>query len=103
MDIRLLFEEARLTCGRMIAGSKRAPEGQKCVWNANIVIASQGKVWYGDLNITKEGNILKLIATKLGEPLYVLREMDARFSTEKDTPAILISRAVWSTDGINKL
>jgi hypothetical protein len=95
-----LLEENKLRCGRMIAGSKRSPEGQLCIWNANIITRTEGKVWYGDLNLTKEGNLLKQIAKEYGEPLYVLREMDCRFESETGVISTLISKAVWSTDKI---
>ena len=85
-------------CGRMIAGSKRAPAGCICVWNANVITKSSGKVWFGDLNLTKEGKILKEIAKEVGETLYILRESDCRFDTEKDPIDLLISRAVWNTE-----
>lgn len=83
--------------GRMLSGSKISPPGQTCVWNANVVTRSMGKVWYGDLNLTKDGDKLKAIASEIGEPLYVLREMDCRFETEGDPVEVLIGKAVWST------
>ena len=98
MNINEEFKKRKLYCGRIIAGSKRAPEGQKCVWNSNVVIKSQGKVWFGDLNLTKEGNLLKKIAVSIGEPLYVLREMDCRFGTENDPVETVIAKAVWNTN-----
>ena len=81
----------------MISGSKIPPKGEICVWNANIISRSNGKIWFGDLNLTKDGKALKLIATELGEPLYVLREHDARFGTETKPIEELIEKAVWST------
>jgi len=92
-----LFKKYKLCCGRMISGNKRSPEGNFCVWNANIIVRSVGKVWHGDLNITKEGPLLKQIAYEFGEHLYVLREHDCRFDTENDPIELLISRAVWDT------
>jgi hypothetical protein len=82
----------------MISAYKKDPEGCKCVWNANIIVESLGKVWYGDLNLTTDGTHLKEIANEIGEPLYVLYESDARFGTENDPVKLLISKAVWSTD-----
>lgn len=93
-----IFSKHKLICGRMIAAHKIAPKGNTCVWNANIIIKSSGKIWFGDLNITKEGNSLKEIAAEIGETLYVLRESDCRFDTEKDPIDVLIGRAVWNTD-----
>lgn len=96
--IHKIFEKYKLYAGRLISAYKEAPKGCVCVWNANIVSPSKGKIWYGDINITREGDILKKIAEELGEPLYVLRESGCRFDTEDDTVKLLISRAVWSTD-----
>lgn len=93
-----LFFNRKLHCGRIIAAHKTSPRGQVCVWNANIITKSSGKLWFGDLNITKEGSLLKEIAVEIGETLYVLRESDCRFGTEKDPIDLLISRAVWNTD-----
>lgn len=97
VDFYRLFEKRHWYCGRMLSGSKFAPKGQVCVWNANIVTKSQGKVWFGDVSITKDAKVLKEIATEAGEPLYVLREMDCRFDTEKDPIDTLIGKAVWDT------
>lgn len=91
------MEENNLYVGRMISGNKRSPDGHQCVWNANIVTRSEGKVWFGDINITKDGEKLKKIAEQYGEPLYVLREKDCRFETQNDPIEVLIDKAVWST------
>ncbi len=66
--------------GRMIAGMKIAPKGHICVWNANIIVDGK-KVWYGDLDLTKDAKKLQTCADTIGKPLYILREMDARFDT----------------------
>ncbi len=97
-DIYNLVEEQGLHCGRMVSGSKQAPKGCKCVWNANLVSPSRGKFWYGDINLTKEGDKLKKAAEQAGEPIYVLYESDCRFRTENDSVDVLMSRAVWNTD-----
>lgn len=93
-EIRKIFDEHKLYCGRMISGSKSVPAGQKAVFNANIVTKTHGKVWFGDINITKDGEILKEIAGLIGEPLYILREMDCRFEHEDDPIDLLITKAV---------
>jgi hypothetical protein len=97
MNIKEEFEKQRLYCGRMLSGGKHAPMGQRCVWNANAIIRSQGKIWYGDINLTKEGKKLKKISNIIGEPIYILREMDARFGSELNPIEVLIEKAVWST------
>lgn len=93
-----IFDKHRLLCGRMISAGKRGPSGHLCVWNANVITKSSGKIWYGDLNITKEGNKLKEIAKEIGEPLYVLREKDCRFKTENNSVDLLINNSVWNTE-----
>lgn len=97
-QVKELLYVNKLMCGRMISASKRAPEGEKCVWNANIVTKTHGKVWYGDININRDSETLKKVAASIQEPLYVLRESDCRFNTENDPVEILISRAVWNTN-----
>ena len=57
-----------------------------------------GKVWYGDLNLTKDYIILKSIADTLDTKLYVLWESDGRFGEEKKPIDELIKKAVWNTD-----
>lgn len=98
MNIQELFEKHKLYCGRMISAFKRAPEDHICVWNANVITATRGKVWYGDLDLTVNDKKLKAIAAELGETLYVLQEMDCRFGTEKDTIPSFIEKAVWNTN-----
>jgi hypothetical protein len=68
--------------GRMISGSKRAPEGHVCVFNANVCLRSEGKIWFGDLDLTTDAEDLKRLAAEKGEDVYVLRERDARFTNE---------------------
>ena len=97
IEITQLFIKYKLYAGRMISGSKTAPKDCLCVFNSNVICKSQGKIWFGDLNITKESDKLKKIAFELGEPLYVLRERDCRFERENDPIDVLISKAVWST------
>jgi len=98
LDITELFEKHKLYCGRMLSGSKTAPAGQLCVFNGNVITNLRGKVWYGDLNITKEKKILKQIADECGETLYILKERDCRFDTANDPIDALMKKAVWTTD-----
>lgn len=97
IDFNTLFENRRFFCGRMISPYKESPKGCKCVFNANIISPSRRKIWYGDINLTKEGKILKEIAKELGETLYVLTERDCRFDTEGDSIESLLAKAVWNT------
>ncbi len=74
--------------GRMISLSKslyrlRHP-GNTVIFNANILTKKRGKVWHGDIDITDEIAELQRLAAELDEEIWVLREMDARFSTAKE-------------------
>lgn len=83
-----------MRCGRMMAPHKFAPEGQTCVWNANLVTKEQGKIWYGDINLTTEGLYVADLAEELEETIYVLREMDCRFDTT-DAPDLSLAVEVF--------
>lgn len=84
--------------GRMISGNKKCPQGHICVFNANICTASKGKIWFGDLDLTKDKEALIEMAKEEGENIYVLREYDARFENE-ETPKIDQAVAVINTNG----
>ena len=98
MEINDALADEKFYCGRMVSATKSAPKGQYCVWNANIVAKSCGKLWFGDLNLTKDSAALNKVAAAVGEPLYILREMDARFGTEQKPIEDLIAKAVWTTN-----
>jgi len=65
--------------GRMLSPTKTAPKGHICVWNANIVTDKKEKIWFGDLDLNTDSEDLQRYANELGQTIYVLREMDARF------------------------
>lgn len=87
-----------LMTGRMISLSKSAYRDQypenEVYFNCNIFILGEGKIWYGDLDVTKERETLKAIAQDLGTPLYILREMDGRFGNEELSDSEIIKRSV---------
>lgn len=85
--------------GRLLSMHKIAPEGQTCVWNANLVTKEQGKIWYGDINLTTEGEYVAALAEELKQTIYVLREHDCRFDTET-TPDLTLAVEVF---GLQKL
>ena len=71
--------------GKMISQSKsgyreKNPE-TLAIFNANIC-TKDGKIWWGDLDVTKEQNSIGDLAHILGEDLYVLYELDGRFEYE---------------------
>lgn len=80
--------------GRLIGGSKSAyrqthPNNQP-IFNANVCTSTK-KIWYGDIDLTTDGERLQRLADRLGTPVYVLHEFDGRFNNA-DKP--LIERAV---------
>ena len=91
-----------LTLGRMITDSKSQYVNNNphsvCCFNANICTANDGKIWFGDLDITKDAETLKAIAETSNEIIYVLRESDARFGSENVDPVILMQKSIWNTN-----
>lgn len=68
------------------------------LFNANIVSNNEGgKVWYGDLDLTKDFDQLKHIAEEMDDTFYFLREMDGRFENEDIGVDQTINVSVWST------
>lgn len=53
------------------------------VFNANVCVKSVGKIWHGDIDVTKDFEALVKLAENLSETVYVLYEMAARFDKEK--------------------
>lgn len=74
--------------GRLVGGSKSTYKdnnpGNVVVFNSNLCTEESGKIWYGDLDLTKDYPLLKKLAKKLGMNLYVLYEMAARFDKEEE-------------------
>lgn len=92
------FQNNGLMSGRMISHSKsgyreKYPENE-VYFNCNIFVLGEGKIWYGDLDVTREEETLKAIAWDLGKKLYVLREMDGRFGNEDLPDSEIIKRSV---------
>jgi hypothetical protein len=72
--------------GRMIANSKSGYSnehpGHVAVFNANVCVAA-GKIWHGDLDLTRDESKLGELASRTGQTVYVLYEYDARFENER--------------------
>lgn len=67
-------------------------------FNANIFIHNGKefeKIWYGDLDITKDGYKLKEIAFNNNTIFYILLEMDGRF--ENETTQSVVFKSIWNT------
>jgi hypothetical protein len=93
-----LFNYNNLPMGRLLGFSKSAYRDSHpddvIIFNANILTKSNGKVWYGDINVTHDFDNLKNVADTLGEDLYILYESDCRFENENKTIEELLSKAV---------
>lgn len=86
---------------RMIAGSKSTywknyPKNL-VMFNANVVVEGIGKVWHGDLDITRDEALLVRLAELIDREVYVLQEMDGRFENEAKPK---INKAVYKVSRI---
>lgn len=86
--------------GRLISGSKstyrkKLPDNL-VLFNANIFTEKFGKIFYGDIDLTKDQSALKYISLELNETLYVLNEMDGRFGNENRSDFKNV--AIWNTE-----
>jgi hypothetical protein len=99
--MRDLFLLERLNFGRMLSGSKsgymNANPDHEVYFNANV-FTREGKLWWGDLDITIDAEKLQNIAEAMGEKLYVLREMDGRFENEEISEIEIMKKAVFTTN-----
>lgn len=92
-----------LPMGRMLSSSKGAymwdhPENY-VVFNANLCTPDGVRLWRGDLDLTKDEDVLAAWAEELGHELYVLWEHDA-FWTEAGPFDIRKAAASVSTQGV---
>ncbi len=96
-EISMVFENHRLRESRLLSWSKSGYRQQHpdndVYFNANIFTLEDGKVWYGDLDVTSDEPVLTAIAKEIGKDLYILREMDGRFDNEELTKEQITERA----------
>ena len=65
------------------------------LFNSNLIVNSVGKIWYGDVDANADKDVLLKLRAEIGEDLYFLYEMDARFDHENDSTDDFIKRAVF--------
>lgn len=92
-----IFRKNNYHQGRMISGSKsgyckRYPDNE-VYFNGNIVIKELGKIWWGDIDVTKDFNTLTNIANEIGQDLYILYESACRFANENLSIEHLIAKS----------
>jgi hypothetical protein len=67
--------------GRMISGSKsgyvRNNPGCEAYFNARVCALGEGVIWWGDLDLAKDKEMLNEVSVKIEKKLYILREGDA--------------------------
>jgi hypothetical protein len=92
------FRDENLVTGRLLSYSKSSYReknpGNEVYFNANIFVLGEGKVWYGDIDVTKDREKLERIAKTSGNDLFILREMDGRFENEDLKDSEIITRSV---------
>ena len=86
VDYIEVFEKHGLNISNIVSGSKSQYKNKYpdnlVIFNSNVITEKSGKIWYGDLDITLSFDILKNIADELKEDLYILYEMDGRFTND---------------------
>jgi len=84
--------------GRIVSMSKsgyrREYPDNEVYFNANMLTKSNGKIWFGDLDITVSKSDLEKISKELNEKIYILTEMDCRFDTADLPIEKLLLRAI---------
>jgi hypothetical protein len=107
--IEMLVRAALGSHGKMISYSKSKyrednPENL-AIFNANLVLLDDKqtyhKVWHGDIDITKQKESLKELASKSNCTVIILREMDGRFEHEGNP---LVEKFVYKVtpDGVEE-
>ena len=80
------FYQNGFVSGRMISHSKsgymKRNPGNEVYFNANIFVLDEGKIWWGDLDLTNDKPLLEKISNECGKKLYILRELDGRFEND---------------------
>ena len=71
---------------------KKYPDNE-VYFNANIFTLEEGKIWYGDLDLTLDESNLTKIAKELNVDIYILSEMDGRFENEKSSKKQIIENS----------
>ena len=100
-----IFSERLGMSGRMISGSKSGYRDRHpnhlAIFNANVCTL-EGKQWFGDLDLTKDRETLASLAQEIGEEVFVLFEMDARFENES-SPKLDNAVVIFKPDGSWKI
>lgn len=80
-----IAEEVLGYCGRLLGSKSRYSQAHPdnlVLFNSNVCTKEDGKIWFGDLDVTLEKSKLKELSKRLEKKIYVLYEMDGRFENE---------------------
>jgi len=98
-----IFNRYGFNKGRLISISKskyrEAYPDNLVYFNANILTKTYGKIWYGDLDITRDRPNLQNISREINEELYILKESDCRFENETSSVDELVKKAMLAIRG----
>ena len=101
VDLTKVAEEILGHYARLISGSKslyrREYPNHIVFFNANVFTKEDGKIWYGDIDLTEDEDKLKLLAKKLGKEVFLLQEMEGRFENENKKDNTVQQSALWSS------
>jgi hypothetical protein len=96
------FSAEGLPVGRCFgskSGYRMANPGNEFVPNANVFCRKGGKIWWGDLDLTRDRPKLEAVARKLRMRLFVLYESDGRFENASLQHSKVVQLAIWRTGG----
>lgn len=95
-----MFDKHNWVQGRLITGSKSWYRNNNpdnlVIFNSNVFAEGMGKIWYGDIDLTVDKDVLYDVAKELGVTVYVLYEIDGRFENENREDFKDV--AVWNTE-----
>jgi len=99
-ELAEVFGAAGLPVGRCFgskSGYRFANPDNEFIPNANVFCRKVGKIWWGDLDLTRDRPKLDAVARKLRMKLYVLYEGDGRFENADLQHANVVRLAIWKT------
>lgn len=89
--------------GKMVGGSKSIYRydnpSNYVIFNSNLATKKHGKIWYGDIDLTKSLKVLRELAEDLKEDIFVFYEADGRFGKENDLDYSKAAIEIHSHDG----
>jgi len=88
-------------CARLLSFSKtlyhETYPNNFVIFNANVCTEVDGKIWFGDIDITRDEKLLKELDKQLDAEIFVMYEMACRFETAGRKGNIIEQYASWST------